>query len=344
MGAGARHGDGFEPLPSGGAVVRIWAPNAKEVAVAASWNDWNPLRDKLQKHGDWWELNLSSDSYRDYLFQMGAPYKIFISGYDGENYWRPDPWSRRQDGTTLGNSLAYFDHSFEWSDSEFSMPSWESLVIYEFHVGTFCSYEGWKGSATLDMCIAKLDYLLELGVNAVELLPVAEFDGNMDWGYTTAYPYAVEHAYGGPDAFKRFVNACHLKGIAVLLDVVYNHLGPMDLPLWQFDGWSENGLGGVYFYNDQRAETPWAHTRPNYGLKEVRKYLVENAMFWIDTMHCDGLRVDGVSFIRLWGGSERNRSTAVFNPDGELFLKELAEAVRSRDKLLIAEDEDHVHI
>ncbi|CAE8629715.1 unnamed protein product [Polarella glacialis] len=74
-------------------------------------------------------------------------------------------------------------------------------------------------------------------------MPVAEFDGNVDWGYTGAYPYAVEQAYGGPDAFKRFVNSCHLRGIAVLLDVVYNHLGPMDLPLWQFDGWSENGLG-----------------------------------------------------------------------------------------------------
>eukprot|EP00438_Fugacium_kawagutii_P018322 Skav212471 [mRNA] locus=scaffold385:356378:357790:- [translate_table: standard] len=218
------------------------------------------------------------------------------------------------------------------------MPEWKRLVIYEFHVGTFCAYPGWIGSATLDMCIQKLDYLLDLGVNAVELMPVAEFDGTRDWGYTTAYPFAVEESYGGPDAFKRFVNACHQKGIAVLLDVVYNHLGPMDLPLWQFDGWSENGLGGAYFYNDHRAETPWAHTRPNYGLADVRRYLIDSALFWLQTMHCDGLRVDGVSFIRMWGGTETNRSSATFNPEGELFLKELSEAVRATGKLLIAED------
>ena len=153
-----------------------------------------------------------------------------------------------------------------------------------------------------------------------------------------AYPFAVEESYGGPDAFKRFVNACHQKGIAVLLDVVYNHLGPMDLPLWQFDGWSENGLGGTYFYNDGRAETPWAHTRPNYGVEAVRRYLIDSALYWLNTMHCDGLRVDGVSFIRLWGGTETNRSSATFNPEGELFLKELSAAVSQTGKILIAED------
>ena len=219
------------------------------------------------------------------------------------------------------------------------MPDWRTLVLYELHVGTFCGHEGWSGSATLDMCIPKLDHLLELGINAIELMPVAEFDGEVGWGYTTAYPFAVEHAYGGPDAFKRFVNACHNAGIAVIMDVVYNHLGPMDLPLWRFDGWFENDLGGIYFYNDERAETPWAHTRPNYGLEHVRSYIRDNVLFWLDTMHCDGLRVDGVSFIRLWGGSETNRSSATFNPEGEQMLKEVTETAHKLEgKLMIAED------
>ena len=339
----ARHGEGFHPYPSGGASVKIYAPHAKQVSVAASWNGWTPSDQLVNISNGWWELNMSSEPLRDYLIQHNAAYKIFIVSEDGRSYWRPDPWSRQQDGMTLGNSLTYVEENFEWTDANWTMPEWNTLVIYEFHVGTFCAYEGWIGTATLDMCIRKLDYLLNLGVNAVELLPVAEFDGTIDWGYTTAYPFAVESSYGGPDAFKRFVNECHRRGIAVILDVVYNHLGPMDLPLWQFDGWSENGLGGIYFYNDHRAATPWAHTRPNYGVKDVRSYLIDNALFWLDTMHCDGLRVDGVSFIRLWGGKEANRSAATFNPDGELFLKELSQAVKrigqqGKKKILIAED------
>ncbi|CAK9020137.1 unnamed protein product [Durusdinium trenchii] len=333
-----RHGAGFQPLPSGGAVVKIYAPHATQVSIVGSWNGWMP--DSLVNLSDgWWELNISSEPTRDYLFQIGAAYKIFLVSEDGRSYWRPDPWSRLQDGTTLGNSLTYFDEKFQWTDANWSMPHWDTLVIYELHVGSFCAYEGWTGTATLDMCIPKLEHLVELGINAVELLPVAEFDGTVDWGYTTAYPFAVEVSYGGQDAFKRFVNACHQKGLAVLLDVVYNHLGPMDLPLWQFDGWSNGtGLGGIYFYNDHRAETPWAHTRPNYGVPDVRRFFVDNALFWLDTMHCDGLRVDGVSFIRLWGGSETNRSAGTFNPEGELFLKELSAAVRKTGKMLIAED------
>ena len=334
----ARYGAGFQPLLSGGAFVKIYAPHARQVSLAAAWNAWIPADHLINTGNGWWELNISTNPSRDYLFQVGSAYKIFIVSEDGESYWRPDPWSRKQDGTPLGNSLTYFDEKFQWSDAGWSMPEWNKLVIYEFHVGTFCGYQGWIGTATLDMCIRKLDYLVDLGINAIELMPVAEFDGSVDWGYTTAYPFAVEESYGGPDAFKRFVNACHQKGIAVLLDVVYNHLGPMDLPLWQFDGWSQNGLGGTYFYNDHRAETPWAHTRPNYGARDVRRYLIDSALFWLDTMHCDGLRVDGVSFIRMWGGTETNRSSATFNPEGELFLKELSQAVRSLGKILIAED------
>jgi 1,4-alpha-glucan branching enzyme len=135
------------------------------------------------------------------------------------------------------------------------MATGNELVIYEMHVGTFHVKDEGRGG-TFDTAIEKLPYLRELGINAVELMPVAEFSGDFSWGYNPAHPFAVESIYGGPDGLKRFIKAAHQHGIAVIVDVVYNHLGPSDLSLWQFDGWHENGKGGIYFYNDHRSHTP----------------------------------------------------------------------------------------
>lgn len=332
--------NGFTLLPDGSISVQIYAPNAKAVSVAGSWNFWTPWSDNLvSNRSGWWSAKFAKRRG----IAVGTPYKFVVLQQNGQLLWKGDPWSRNQDGKELGNSLAYDDTAFVWSDSHWTMPDWKQLVIYELHVGTFGSSATKSVPATLDDCIKKLDHLVQLGINAVEILPVAEFSGTTDMGYTSSYLYAVENAYGGTDAFKRFVNAAHLKGIAVLMDIVYNHLGPMDLALWQFDGWfnaSATGpSGGIYFYNDQRAETPWAHTRPNYALQHVRSYLLDNARYWLDTMHCDGLRVDGVSFIRLWGGNI-DRFNAVFNPDGEAILKQLtglSHSIAGR-KLIVAED------
>ena len=129
-------------------------------------------------------------------------------------------------------------------------------------------------------------------------MPLAEFAGELSWGYNPACIFAVETDYGGPLGFKRFVKAVHQAGMGVILDVVYNHFGPSDLDLWQFDGWSENGLGGIYFYNDWRAETPWGSTRPDYGRKEVRQFIRDNAMMWLEEYHVDGLRLDMTLYMR----------------------------------------------
>ncbi len=125
-----------------------------------------------------------------------------------------------------------------------------------------------------------------------------EFAGDRSWGYNPAHPFAIESTYGGPAGFQRFVKAAHQKGIAVLVDVVYNHFGPSDLSLWQFDGWSENGMGGIYFYQDWRANTPWGDTRPDYGRREVRQYIRDNALMWLEDYRCDGLRFDATAYIR----------------------------------------------
>jgi len=135
-------------------------------------------------------------------------------------------------------------------------------------------------------------------------MPIGEFAGEKSWGYNPSHIFSVENNYGGPLAFKQFIKRAHKAGIAVILDVVYNHLGPTDLDLWQFDGWSENGRGGIYFYNDDRAITPWGETRPDYGRQEVRQYLLDNVMMWLEEYHVDGIRFDCTQFIRTVDGSD----------------------------------------
>ena len=183
-----------------------------------------------------------------------------------------------------------------------------------------------------------MPYLKELGINAIEVMPITEFAGDFSWGYNPSNPFAVASTYGGPDAFKRFVKSAHESGIAVISDVVYNHFGPSDLDLWRFDGWSENDKGGIYFYNDRRASTPWGDTRPDYGRGEVRQYLFDNALMWFEEYHVDGLRWDAVAFIRNILGS--NSSPANDIPDGWNLMQWINDEIHRRypDKICIAED------
>jgi 1,4-alpha-glucan branching enzyme len=161
--------------------------------------------------------------------------------------------------------------------------------------------------------------------------PSAEFAGDFSWGYNPAFPFAPESAYGSPDDLKRFVDEAHKRGIAVVMDVVQNHLGPSDLPMWDFDG-ETYGKGGEYFYPDWRAKTPWGDTRPDYGRHEVREYLRDAALSWLRDYHMDGLRFDAT-----W--EMRNHSGAT-NPDGWRLLRDINEAVNREfpQKLVIAED------
>jgi 1,4-alpha-glucan branching enzyme len=142
-------------------------------------------------------------------------------------------------------------------------------------------------------------------------MPIAEFAGDYSWGYNPGHPWAVETAYGGPDGFLRFVDEAHRRGIAVLLDVVHNHYGPSDLGLWQYDGWFESGFtsagepkdwGGIYFFNSPLAETPWGATRPDYGRPEVRQYIVDNTLYWLNDFRVDGFRFDSTSNIDVGDG------------------------------------------
>jgi 1,4-alpha-glucan branching enzyme len=208
---------------------------------------------------------------------------------------RIDPYAREVTNS-IGNGVIA-DPAFDLGDDHFTMAPWNELVIYELHIGTFNDKPGGSPGAFAD-AEGRLKHLQEIGVNAVEIMPATEFAGDYSWGYNPAHIFAVESAYGGPRALKHFVKEAHRLGIAVILDVVYNHFGPSDLAIWQFDGWSENNLGGIYFYNDWRSETPWGNTRPDYGRGEVRQFIRDNALMWLEDFHVDGLRYDMTLYMR----------------------------------------------
>ncbi|MBG49758.1 MAG: 1,4-alpha-glucan branching protein [Pseudozobellia sp.] len=271
---------------------RVWAPHAERICVAGSFNDWSKESLELSREENGYWAGASE------LPSEGDEYKFIV--YNGNQVLaKNDPYAfevTNSDGNSVIRTL-----NFDWSDAEFKMPSWNELVIYELHVGTFNRKDPDRVGTFADV-IEKLPYLKDLGINCIELLPVAEFAGGISWGYNPAHPFAIEQDYGGPDGLANFVNEAHRLGIAVIMDVVYNHFGPSDVDLWQFDGWSENEKGGIYFYNDHRSDTPWGDTRPDYGRPEVRQYLRDNALMWIEKYHCDGLRMDATSYIRYEGG------------------------------------------
>jgi len=228
---------------------------------------------------------------------------LYAVTFAGQVLERIDPYARRVTNSA-GHAEVYDEAAFVWSNAPYQSPTWDDLVIYDLHVGTFAAAPG-SPFPDLVQAATRLPYLRDLGVSAVELLPVAEFAGDRSWGYNPAVPFAVESSYGGPDALKAFVEAAHDLGIGVILDVVYNHLGPGDLDhdLWQFDGWNLNGGGGIFFYQDWRPTTLWGSTRPDYGRPEVRQYLRDNAMSWLRDYRLDGLRFDMTAYIRNVDGS-----------------------------------------
>jgi maltooligosyltrehalose trehalohydrolase len=200
---------------------------------------------------------------------------------DGERY-RPDPVSRWQPEGVHGPSVAVDPAAFTWSDGGFRGHARSDLVFYELHVGTFTT------TGTFEAAIARLDGLVDLGVTAVELMPVAEFPGSRNWGYDGVHLYAPQSTYGGPRGLRRLVDACHLRGLSVVLDVVYNHLGPEGNYLAEF---------GPYFTD--RYKTPWG-TAVNFDGPDaagVRRHFVENARYWVREFHIDGLRLDAVHSI-----------------------------------------------
>jgi maltooligosyltrehalose trehalohydrolase len=279
----------------------VWAPHATHVEVSVI----HPQNRKLpmQSLGVGYFHAVVED------ISAGALYRYRLDGQKE----RPDPASRYQPQGVHGPSQVV-DKEFDWTDSKWRGLPLEKYVFYELHVGTFTP----KG--TLEAIIPRLAALKDLGVTAIELMPVAQFPGKHNWGYDGVYPYAVQASYGGPAALKALVNACHQEGVAVVLDVVYNHLGPEGNYLADF---------GPYFTDFYK--TPWgrAVNFDRAGSDEVRRYFIENALEWITDFHIDALRLDAIH--------------AIVDSSAQTFLEELGAAVHARateigrDVFLIAE-------
>jgi 1,4-alpha-glucan branching enzyme len=312
-----------------GTSFRVWAPNASSVAVAGSFNSWSTTDHPLSRQDSGcWAGHVDGA-------KPGDQYKYVIEHNGVElRPWRSDPRARAMT-SSIGDSIIH-DPDFVWDSTTFPAPGWDELVIYELHVGTYRDAPG-GGPGRLPDVIAGLEHLVDLGVTAIQLLPPAEFPGGFSWGYNPSSPFTVETDYGGPDALKRLIAAAHSCGLAVLCDVVYNHLGPGDLGLWRFDGWYAHDKGGIYFYNDHRDRTPWGHNRPDYGRGEVRDYLCDNAIEWLEEFRFDGLRFDATNYIRnIDGGSDPSADLA----DGWALLQQINSQIRARQpwKISIAED------
>lgn len=310
---------------AGGVAFRVWAPHAQRVAVIGTFNAWDGGKHPLQAEGNGdWYANVAEA-------RVGDEYKFLLTTAQGE-LQRIDPYARAVTNS-VGNAIVH-DTNFDWAGDDFHLAPWNELVIYELHVGTFAEEDD-NTPGQFATAAARLGHLKRLGVNAIQVMPIAEFTGERSWGYNPSHIFSVETDYGGPTAFKQFVKRAHQQGLAVILDVVYNHFGPSDLDLWQFDGWSENGRGGIYFYNDDRAGTPWGETRPDYGRGEVRQYILENAAMWLAEYHVDGLRFDGTIYIRTPHGPGSEDL-----PDGWSLLQALNTLVAQRfpGRITIAED------
>jgi 1,4-alpha-glucan branching enzyme len=278
---------------SGGVTFRLWAPYATWVQVAGSFNDWNPQANSLVSEGNgYWSVDVPGAA-------VGDEYRYVLSSKD---HWRVDPRALAVTNST-GNGIVART-TIDSRVTDFVMPPWNELVIYEMNVASFPDTPV-ERSEMLRAVVRDLPYLRDLGINAIELMPSMEFPGDQSWGYNPVHVFAVESSYGGPDALRYLVDEAHRLGIAVILDVVYRQFGPFDLvnSIWQFDGWSEtwNGqqMGGIYFYNDWRARTEVGDkNRPDYGRPEVRQFIRDNALMWLQEYRLDGLRFDMTCGIR----------------------------------------------
>jgi maltooligosyltrehalose trehalohydrolase len=296
---------GATVVGSKGVRFKVWAPQAKNVAVELMGQERRTVA-----------MQPSSQGHFEVLVEgigQGARYHYLLDGKPG----RPDPASRSQPEGVHASSAVVDSDSFRWTDGAWRGIPLKDFIIYELHVGTF-TREG-----TFEAIIPHLSYLKEtVGITAIELLPVAQCPGGRNWGYDGVYPFAPQSTYGGPDGLKRLVDACHRMGIAVVMDVVYNHLGPEGNYLGEF---------GPYFTDKYR--TPWG-SAINYDGPDsdaVRHYVVSNALYWVTEYHIDALRLDAIH--------------GIFDFSAFHILKELASSVQreaaalTRQVFVIAESD-----
>jgi maltooligosyltrehalose trehalohydrolase len=284
---------GASPLPGSGVRFRVWAPRANVVVVRT-----------LGDCGQIVPMQRMGKGVFECVAEKACHGTDYLYGIDG-NRELPDPVSRSQPHGVFGPSRVVDPDRFPWSDSSWKGLPLADAIFYELHIGTFTP-EG-----TFAAAIRKLRYLRDLGVTALELMPVSSFSGDRNWGYDGVFPYAPQCTYGGPEGLKGWVDACHRLGLAVVLDVVYNHLGPEGNTLCEF---------GPYL--TRKVHTPWGRAMnfDGRGSEGVRRYVIDNALYWLTEYHVDGLRLDAVDTIHDAGALP--------------ILRELGEAFHAQAKRL----------
>lgn len=279
-----------------GVRFRLWAPSATTVTLVV-----DAAERPMTALGDGW-FGLHVDAARP-----GSRYAFRIDG--GQPL--PDPASRSNPDDVHGASAVVDPRGYDWQDAEWRGRPWQEAVVYELHVGSFTPAGTFAGVAE------RLDYLVELGITAIELMPVADFPGRRNWGYDGVLPYAPDSRYGSPDDLKRLIDAAHARGLMVLLDVVYNHFGP--------DGNYLHAYAAPFFTD--RHHTPWGAAIDFEGphSRTVRDFFIHNARYWLEEYHFDGLRLDAIHAIH-----------DATRPD---IVEELAAAIRNGPG-----HERHVHL
>ena len=286
---------GAELQDDGRVRFRVWAPPHREVQV-----ELDGATAVMEAVGGGWHQLVTDRAH------TGTRYRFILP--DGQQV--PDPASRYQPADVHGPSEVVDPAAYDWRDTGWNGRPWEAAVVYELHIGAFTS-EG-----TFRAAIGKLDHLVELGVTAIEIMPVSDFPGRRDWGYDGVLLYAPESSYGRPEDLKALIEAAHSRGLMVLLDVVYNHLGP--------EGAYIHSIAPQTFTD--RHKTPWGAALNFDGPESgpVREFVIHNALYWIEEFHLDGLRLDAVH--------------AIFDDGPKHLLEELAERVRA------AAPDRHIHL
>jgi 1,4-alpha-glucan branching enzyme len=313
-----------------GVTFRVWAPFASSVAVAGEFNQWSSSSTPLYPEGGGtWSADVpGAEVSQRYLFYIPSC---------REAPWRMDPYAR---GVACGvgrRALGVISPSrVRHVDVGYAMPPWNELVIYQVNLRSLVR---WRDPTPWAYLLGRLDYLRDLGINAVELVSFGEWLADEPAPDRLLYPFAVDDAWGGRDGLRTLVNEAHLRGIAVLLNVDYSHLSGTGCDMWRFDGHASTARsGGIYVYEDRRSRTPWGETRFDYGRPQVRDYLRDNALGWLHDCFVDGLRWSSVRWIRNVEGRDGDPANDL--ADGWSLMQWINDRVRREQpwKISVASD------
>lgn len=276
---------GATPVSSGGTVFKVWAPNSTQAYVRGQFNGWGP-GNPMTKVGDHHIAHVTNATDRQmykYYFNPGA-------------IWKPDARSKSINPTDNFNSHIENPFRYTWTSGDFATPALEDMIIYELHVGTFAGRNDPVASGAIPAdyrdVAAHVDHLVELGVNAVELMPIMEFPADFSAGYNPVTQYAPEWVHGNPDDLKYLIDVLHQNGIAVLLDIVWNHFSPTDNYKWQYDG------SQIYF-DTPHVDTPWG-AQADFDNARVREYYLDSMLYWLEEFRFDGFRMDATDYMNLF--------------------------------------------